>query len=360
MKGHLVPSGYDYRPPEKQAAQESVLDPLASIGLIVGNSPAMREIAAQMCQVAASPDTTVLLQGETGTGKEVFARAIHLLSRRAAYQFVDVNCAAIPETLWETELFGVEAGAFTDARTSREGYFLRADGGTLFLDEVGSMPQAVQAKLLRFLETRSFRRVGSLKEIHVRLRVISATNVDLHDAVAHRAFREDLYYRLQVLTLYLPPLRSRAEDVEPLVQHFLRLSSPQGEEPLRISTEALALLQRYFWPGNIRELRSVIQRGQILCRDHEIRPDDLPQVIRQGGSSDLERLREVSERIHLPAEGMKLPAFINEIEHRLVGEALELCHDNQVRAAALLGLTRDQLRYRMRQRQAAMQSGERG
>ncbi len=188
----------------------------------------MQEVAQQMRQVAASPDTTVLLQGETGTGKEVFARAIHTLSRRAAYQFVDVNCAAIPETLWETELFGVEAGAFTDAKTSREGYLLRADGGTLFLDEVGSMPQAVQAKLLRFLETRSFRRVGSLKEIHVRLRVISATNVDLHDAVARRTFREDLYYRLQVITLYLPPLRSRPEDIEALVNHFLRLYSLAG------------------------------------------------------------------------------------------------------------------------------------
>src|SRR5260370_36773728 len=158
----------------------------------------MREVVQQMRQVAASPDPTVLLQGETGTGKEVFARAIHTLSRRAAYQFVDVNCAAIPETLWETELFGVEAGAFTDAKTSREGYLLRADGGSLFLDEIGSMPQAVQAKLLRFLETRSFRRVGSLKEMHVHLRVISPTNVDLHDPVARQAFRNDPCYRLQV------------------------------------------------------------------------------------------------------------------------------------------------------------------
>src|SRR5579883_2409116 len=240
-----MPSGYEYRPPEGQVREHASADLLAGGGLVVGQSAAMREVVQQMRQVAASPDTTVLLQGETGTGKEVFARAIHALSRRAAYQFVDVNCAAIPETLWETELFGVEAGAFTDAKTSREGYLLRADGGTLFLDEVGSMPLAVQAKLLRFLETRSFRRVGSLKEIHVRLRVISATNVDLHEAAARRAFREDLYYRLQVITLYLPPLRSRPEDIEALAHYFLRLYALEGEEALRISPEALDLLLRY-------------------------------------------------------------------------------------------------------------------
>ena len=348
MKGQRVSSGFDYRPPEEQSTVSSECDPLAEIGLIVGQSSAMSEVAQQMRQVAASPDTTVLLQGETGTGKEVFARAIHALSRRAAYQFVDVNCAAIPETLWETELFGVEAGAFTDAKSSREGYLLRADGGTLFLDEVGSMPQAVQAKLLRFLEMRSFRRVGSLKEMHVHLRVISATNVDLHDAAARRAFREDLYYRLQVITLYLPPLRSRPEDIESLARYFLRLYSLEGEEPLRISAEALELFKRYPWPGNVRELRSVIQRGQILCQEHEIRPEDLPEVMRQINRSDLERLREWQEHIHLPPAGMDLPAFVAGIERRLVREALELCHGNQVRAAALLGLTRDQLRYRMK------------
>lgn len=348
MKGQCVSSGYNYRPSDEQSAGADAPDSIANIGLVIGRSSIMREVAQQMRQVAASPDTTVLLQGETGTGKEVFARAIHALSRRAAYQFVDVNCAAIPETLWETELFGVEAGAFTDAKTSREGYLLRADGGTLFLDEVGSMPQAVQAKLLRFLETRSFRRVGSLKEIHVRLRVISATNVDLHDAVRRRMFREDLYYRLQVLILYLPPLRSRQEDIEPLAHHFLRLYSLEGEEPLRISPEALELLQRYSWPGNIRELRSVIQRGQILCQDHEIRPEDLPEVMRQRQHNGFERLQELQEGIHVPPEGMNLPSFMAGIEQRLVREALALCHGNQVRAAALLGLTRDQLRYRMK------------
>ena len=348
MKGQRVSSGFDYRPPEEQPTESGASDPLAESGLIVGQSPAMREVVQQMRQVAASPDVTVLLQGETGTGKEVFARAIHTLSRRASYQFVDVNCAAIPETLWETELFGVEAGAFTDARISREGYLLRADGGTLFLDEVGSMPQAVQAKLLRFLETRSFRRVGSLKEIHVRLRVISATNVDLHDAVARRAFREDLYYRLQVITLYLPPLRNRLEDLESLARYFLRLSALEGEEPLQINAEALELLRRYHWPGNVRELRSVMQRGQIFCQGRELRPEHLPETVRQVSRSDQERLREWQESIHLPATGMDLPAFVAGLERQLVREALEVCRGNQVRAATLLGMTRDQLRYRMK------------
>jgi two-component system NtrC family response regulator len=347
VKGKHVPSDPHEGPSGVRLDIPAASDVLDRLGLIMGKSAAMREVVVQMRQVAASPDTTVLLQGETGTGKDVFARAIHALSRRAAYQFVDLNCAAIPETLWETELFGVEAGAFTDAKTSREGYLLRADGGTLFLDEVGSMPQAVQAKLLRFLETRRFRRVGSLKEIHVRLRVISATNVDLQEAVARQVFREDLYYRLQVITLSLPPLRQRREDIEPLTRHFMRVYSA-GNEELRIHPEALELLQRYAWPGNIRELRSAIQRGQVLCQNQEICPQDLPEAIRRSTTGDLELLQDIQRQIRLPAQGLNLPLFLAEIEQQLVQEALDVCHGNQVRAAALLGLTRDQLRYRMK------------
>ncbi len=323
-------------------------DPLSSIGLVIGRSQAMRDIAAQVGQVAAYPDTTVLLQGESGTGKDVVAHAIHALSRRSAYPFVDINCAALPDTLLETELFGVEAGAFTDARVSREGYLLRADGGTLFLDEIGSMPLALQAKLLRFLETRSFRRVGSTKEMHVNLRVISATNVDLAAAVARRAFRDDLYYRLQVIPLRLPPLRERPEDIEPMVEHFLRQFSLDETEPLRISDEAMELLTRYAWPGNVRELRSAIQRGQIVCDCQVIRPDDLPGELRASGGNAAQPLSELQKNIHLPPAGIDLPAFLSEIERGLVQEALEQCHGNQVQAAALLDLSRDQLRYRMR------------
>jgi two-component system, NtrC family, response regulator AtoC len=322
-------------------------DLISSVGMVIGRSQAMHEIATIVRQIAAYPATTVLLQGESGTGKDVIAHLIHTLSPRSAYQFLPINCAAIPDTLLETELFGVEAGAFTDAKALRDGYLLRADGGTLFLDEIGSMPLVLQAKLLRFLETRKFRRVGGTREISVDLRVISATNVDLKSAVAHKAFREDLFYRLQVITLPLPPLRERSEDVEPLVEHFLQVHHIEGMGPLRVSQEAMELLLRYRWPGNVRELRSVIQRGQILCDDNEIRPKDLPEEIRKAGSSATERLHELQQQIHLPPEGIDLPTFLGTIERKLVQEALEQCNGNQVRAAALLGISRDQLRYRL-------------
>jgi two-component system NtrC family response regulator len=329
----------------KEPARE---DAKSFLGMVVGRSDVMHKIALMVRQVAESPTTTVLLQGESGTGKDVVARAIHTLSRRrSAYQFVDINCAAIPDTLLETELFGVEPGAFTDAKFLREGYLLRADGGTLFLDEIGSMPLVLQTKLLRFLETRSFRRVGGTKEMHVDLRVISATNVDLKTAVAHRAFREDLFYRLDVITFTLPPLRARPEDIEPLIEHFLQLHHVEGMEPLHMNREAIELLLRYGWPGNVRQLRSVIQRGQILCDGREILPKDLPEEIRKAGSSTAQRLQEVQEQLTLPPEGVDLRAFLGSIEGKLVQEALERCHGNQVQAAALLRISRDQLRYRL-------------
>ena len=215
-----------------QSEHSSLDDPFARNGMILGRSQSMHEIATMVRQVAKYPSTSVLLQGESGTGKDVVARTIHMLSQRASHQFFPINCAAIPETLLETELFGVEAGAYTDAKSSREGYLLRADRGTLFLDEIGSMPLFLQAKLLRFLETRSFRRVGSTREIHVDLRVISATNIDLQSAVARKTFRDDLFYRLKVITITLPPLRQRPEDIEPLVGHFLQLQQVEGIEPL--------------------------------------------------------------------------------------------------------------------------------
>ena len=199
----------------------------------------------------------------------------------------------------------------------------------------------------RFLETRSFRRVGGTKEIHVDLRVISATNVDLKSAVAHHAFREDLFYRLDVITLTLPPLRERPEDVEALIEHFLQLHQVEGMEPLRINPQAMELLLRYSWPGNVRQLRSTIQRGQILCDGREILPKDLPEEIRKAGSSAAQRLQEVQEQITLPPEGVDLRVFLGNIECKLVQEALERCHGNQVQAATLLHISRDQLRYRL-------------
>lgn len=342
MKGHLSFS--------RTATQVEYDDPVAR--MVIGNSPAIREVVEIVRQVALHPNptTTVLLQGESGTGKDVIARAIHELGRRSAYQFVDINCAAIPETLLETELFGVEAGAYTDAKALREGYLLRADGGTLFLDEIGSMPLVLQAKLLRFLETRSFRRVGGTKEIHVDLRVVSATNVDLQSAVTHRTFRDDLFYRLKVITIFLPPLRARREDIELLAEHFLHLynaGEAEGRKPLRIHPDALAILLRYDWPGNVRELRSAIQYGTILCDGDEILPQDLPEHVRKVGTRASERLREAQQQLHLPAEGIDLRAFLGTIERTFIQEALERCNGNQVQAAALLRISRDQLRYRL-------------
>jgi two-component system response regulator AtoC len=335
-------------------SEQAMLDDLFStVGMVIGRSKAMQEIATIIRQVAMYPATTVLLQGESGTGKDVAARAIHMASRllgRPTHQFVDINCAAIPETLLETELFGVEMGAYTDAKSTREGYLLRADGGTLFLDEIGSMPLVLQAKLLRFLETRSFRRVGSTKELHVDLRIISATNIDLHDAVARKTFREDLLYRLNVIPIYLPSLHERIEDIELLLEHFLHLYSLEGEPSLRISPEAKELLLRYSWPGNVRQLRSVIQRGQILCDAHEICPRDLPLEIRKGGSSAAsasQRLQELQQEVTLPPEGIDLRTFLATIERKFVFEALQRCNGNQVQAAALLRISREQLRYRM-------------
>ena len=319
-------------------------DLLAS--MIIGRSAASQNVIRMIRQVAAYPETTVLLQGESGTGKDVVARAIHQVSNRAAYQFVPINCAAIPETLLETELFGVEAGAFTDAKASRDGYILRANRGTLFLDEIGSMPHVLQAKLLRFLETRSFQRVGGTKQIHVNLRVISATNVDLQSAVAQKTFRDDLFYRLKVFFIHLSPLRERPEDIEPLAEHFLQLHSMKSNKPVRISKEAMEMLQRYSWPGNIRELSHVIERGVILC-ENIIMPKDLPESIHKEATNTSQRLYNIIKQMHLPTEGIDLRAFLSSIEQRFLQEALERSNGNQVRAATLLRISRDQLRYRL-------------
>ncbi len=318
--------------------------------LLIGKSASMHTVIATIRQIAQHPGTTVLLQGESGTGKDVVARAIHLLTHRSMHAFVAINCAAIPETLLETELFGVEAGAFTDAKVSREGYFLRADGGTLFLDEIGAMPLSLQAKLLRFLETKSFRRIGGTKELHVNLRVVSATNVDLKAAVAQKSFRDDLFYRLQVLTLYLPSLRERPEDIELLVAHFLdqlNATLSVNEQPLRIDKTALDVLVRYDWPGNVRELFSVLQHGSILCDERTIFPKDLPNDICSISASEAQRLQEVRKQMHLPSQGVDLQELLSDIERTFIREALERCSGNQVQAAALLGMSRDQLRYRL-------------
>lgn len=315
--------------------------------VVIGASSVMREVMHLVHQVSLYPYTTVLLQGESGTGKDVIAHAIHDLSRRSASPFVALNCAAIPETLLETELFGVEAGAFTDARVSRAGLLARANKGTLFLDEIAAMPLTLQAKMLRFLETRTFVPVGSTKEVHVDLRIISATNVDLRLAVSRNTFREDLFYRLKVIPISIPPLRERSEDVEPLVSFFLQQVNDLRPEPLRMGEEALAVLRDYAWPGNVRELRSVIEYLSIICDSNLVLPIHLPENIRKSPTGAAWHLQELLYQLHAPPEGIDLPAFLHAIEITFIQEALAYAHGNQVHAAALLHISRDQLRYRL-------------
>ena len=315
--------------------------------VVVGTSSVMREVMHLVHQVSLYPYTTVLLQGESGTGKDVIAHAIHNLSRRSASPFVALNCAAIPETLLETELFGVEAGAFTDARVSRSGLLARANKGTLFLDEIAAMPLTLQAKMLRFLETRTFVPVGSTKEVHVDLRIISATNVDLRLAVSRNAFREDLFYRLKVIPIFIPPLREHSEDVEPLVSFFLQQVNGLRPEPLHVGEEVLAVLRDYPWPGNVRELRSVIEYLSIICDSNLVLPIHLPENIRKSPTGAARHLQELLYQLHVPPEGIDLPAFLRAMEITFIQEALAYTHGNQVHAAALLHISRDQLRYRL-------------
>jgi two-component system, NtrC family, response regulator AtoC len=334
-----------------QAIERQIALPDAIKKAVVGRSRAMQDIMRLVMQVAQSPATTVFLQGESGTGKEVIARAIHLLSGSPNAPFVAINCAAIPESLLETELFGVEAGAFTDARLSRDGQLWQANHGTLFLDEIGSMPLSLQAKLLRFLETRTFRRVGSTKEMHVNLRVISAANEDMQRALTQKTFRPDLYYRLNVITLTLPPLRERREDITLLACHFLHLLNEQhagdGTRQPSISAEAMVLLERYSWPGNVRELRSAIEYSHILSDGSCIMSQDLPEHIQKMDVLADTGVSLLQQQIHLPRGGIDLPAFLHGVESALIEEALTRCNGNQMRAASLLGMSRDQLRYRL-------------
>lgn len=349
--------------PDKSTSARSVElavsdDPIPA--MIIGRSAVIQKIITSVRQVASYPKARILIQGDSGTGKDVVARAIHEAGRHSSSPglFIPINCAAIPEALMETELFGVEAGAYTDAKVARDGLLARAHRGTLFLDEIGSMPLILQTKLLRFLETWSFRRVGGMKEFHVQLRVIAATNVDLQTAVAHNEFRDDLFYRLKVVTLFMPPLREHAEDIPLLIEHFLQRESKQRGVSLRISDAALDLLLHYAWPGNIRELQHAIELGGILCNDHVIQAEDLLSVVSPPQMHTNATVPDLLQKLSLPAEGIDLPAFLNSIEHAFIQEALKRSGHNQVHAASMLGISRDKLRYRLAEksrRQAAAQ-----
>ncbi|MBI4590922.1 MAG: sigma-54-dependent Fis family transcriptional regulator [Candidatus Rokubacteria bacterium] len=308
---------------------------------MVGTSRGIQEVIAVARKVARSEATTVLIQGESGTGKDLLAKAIHYEGARAEEPFMEIACTAMPETLLESELFGHERGAFTDAKTQKKGLFEVAQGGTVFLDEIGDMSAGLQAKLLRVLEERSFRRVGGTKDITVDVRVIAATNRDLRQAVESGAFRKDLYYRLQVVTITIPPLRDRREDIPLLARHFLGYFSREFKKRLpRLSPEAERLLVQYDWPGNVRELRNVIERSMILEDAGELLPAHLPPEIAPLSASPAIE----AWKFQLPKTGV----IMEEVEREFVRQALELTQGNQTRAARLLGLTRDELRYRVK------------
>jgi len=308
---------------------------------VVAESPAMAEILRQARDLARHSETTVLLTGESGTGKEVVARLIHGLSARASGPFLEINCASIPGPILESELFGHEPGAFTDARKAKEGLLQAADRGTVFLDEVGDMELGLQAKLLRFLETRKIRRLGGVREVEVDVRVVAATNQDLQGAIDARTFREDLFYRLNVFPVHIPPLRDRPEDVLPLAQYFLDHFARKFHKGLtEISPDARQRLVAYGWPGNVREVRNLMERMAITCRGPALGAEDLPQEVRGGG-------RALSGQWVLPPEGCDLEALEAGLARDLIGQALDRTAGNISQAAKLLGLPRGTLRHRM-------------
>ncbi len=311
------------------------------ISNIIAESRHMKNVLAMVEKIARSDASTVLIQGESGTGKELVAKAIHFESARADKPFMAINCAAVPETLLESELMGYEKGAFTDAKSQKKGLFETADGGTIFLDEIGDMEPGMQAKLLRVLEERSFRRVGGTKEIPVDVRIISATNKDLLKAIEERTFRNDLYYRIQVIPIFLPALRERKDDILPLVQHFIAHFNREFRKNVKgISKMAEKFLVDYPWPGNIRELKNVIERAIILENEETLLLEHLPQEIVDKTSG----IGAGPVSFRLPAEGID----IEDVERELIRQALELAEGNQSKAARKLNLGIDALRYRMK------------
>jgi two-component system response regulator PilR (NtrC family) len=307
---------------------------------LIGRSAKMQEIFATIERLGDSK-ATVLVTGESGTGKELVAKAIHFNSNRKDKRFVPVNCGAIPQELMESELFGHVKGAFTGAVANKQGLFEVADGGTLFLDEVSELPLHLQVKLLRVLEEPEIRPVGGVKAVRVDVRIVAATNREMAKAVADKLFREDLFYRLNVISVHLPPLRERHEDIPLLVRHFLdKFAAAAGVEPKDISPEALSLLERYSWPGNVRELENVIERAVTLEAKPVIREESLPDSIRGAHAPDV-------TRVELPPEGLDLDAFMERIERDLLTQALRRTDGIQSRAAQLLRTSFRSFRYRL-------------
>lgn len=310
-------------------------------GKVIAQSKAMEQVIETAKKVALSETTTVLLEGETGTGKDLIARAIHLASSRGREPFVPISCSALPENLLESELFGYEKGAFTDAKMSKKGLFESGNGGSIYLDEIGDLKLSLQVKLLRVIEEKTFRRVGGTKDITVDVRIIAATNRDLGRLVKEGAFREDLYFRLKIVPIVIPPLRERREEVITLAKFFIEAFCREyRRKPKVLVREAEEIMENYDWPGNVRELRNVIERAVILEPGDEILATHLPFDILRPKMDEAERVQGLA----IPQEGISL----EKVEEELIKAALTMAKGNQSEAARLLDLSRDTLRYRAR------------
>src|SRR5579863_2376051 len=324
---------------------------------VVSVSPKMTELMNFVKKVASCEASTILIQGESGTGKDLIAKTIHNESSRSEKPFVAINCSAIPETLMEAELFGHEKGAFTDAKQMKKGLFEAADGGTLFLDEIGELSPLLQAKLLRVLEDQVIRRVGGIRDMQVDVRVIAASNRDLEKAVRDGQFRQDLYYRLAIIAIFIPPLRDRKEDILPLVDFFIERYNRRFKKSIRgITDETRRLILSHNWPGNVRELKNTIERGMILEDESLLRPLYLPfSVGESGGRTVFERTSPADGGQVLP-NGRTLPRLyipeggtsLEEVEHAMVELAMRQANSNQTHAAKLLDISRDALRYKLK------------
>jgi Nif-specific regulatory protein len=299
---------------------------------MIGESLLMRQIYEQISQVAGT-NATALLRGESGTGKELVARAIHQNSPRATHPFIKVNCAALPESLFESELFGHERGAFTGAHSRKKGRFELAEGGTLFLDEMGELPLTTQAKLLRVLQFREFERLGGTQTLKTDVRIVAATNADMERAVANGTFREDLYYRINIFTITLPPLRDRPTDIPPLAEYFMRKFSAEHHRKIgRISSTAMDLLCRQPWPGNVRELENVVERAVVVCDGSVIQESHLPESLRGGAGA---------------AEKLTLQQAVDRLERQMIEDALRAAGGSMAAAARALGTTERVVRYKV-------------
>ena len=310
---------------------------------MVGSSQELMQVSRQVREVAKHESATVLITGESGTGKELVAQAIHNLSPRKEKPFVEINCGSLPFNLLETELFGHEKGAFTDAKSRKIGLFEEANGGTIFLDEIGEMDLNLQVKLLRVLEDRKIRRLGGTRNIEIDVRVIAATNRNVKNAIDERVFREDLYYRLNVFPIHIPPLRERREDILPLLDFFIqRFSRDFNKKIQEVSRDALDLFKRYSWPGNVRELRNVIERICIMHNEIVIMPEHLPTEI-WGGAP----MTETSVAFEIPSEGIALEDVIGDIEKQYIEKALEISGGNVAKTSRILYIPRGTLRYKL-------------